>query len=125
MRILVVDDELELVQTVIERLEIRGIPAIGVTSGPQAIAALQDSTFDVVLVDVKMPGMGGLELLNEIQRRWPQLAVVLLTGHGSSQLAEEGLRLGASAYLMKPIELGALLEILRDAVQHHSEDADG
>ncbi len=115
MRILVVDDEQELVQTLLERLELRGLSAEGVTRGPDALQKLRRGSFDVVLVDVKMPGMGGLELLREIRRTRPQLAVVLLTGHGSAQLAEEGLRLGASAYLMKPVKLEALLEILRDA----------
>ena len=115
MKILVVDDERELVQTVLERLELRGFSAEGVTSGPEALSKLAHESFDVVLVDVKMPGMGGLELLQEIRKSWPELAVVLLTGHGSARLAEEGIRLGAAAYLMKPVKLEALLEILHTA----------
>ncbi len=122
MRILVVDDEEELVQTVLERLEIRGLTAAGVTSGPAALDVLSQGGFDVALIDVKMPGMGGLDLLREIRRRWPGMAVVLLTGHGSAQLAEEGLGLGASAYLMKPIKLEDLIEALRNAVQSGGVD---
>ena len=124
MRVLIVDDEEELVLTVVERLQLRGVEASGVTSGAGALEKLDSTSFDVVLLDVKMPGMGGLELLQKIRRKWPLQRVVLLTGHGSAELAPEGIDLGALAYLMKPVHLGELLRILRESVQEEQEEVD-
>ena len=115
LRVLFVDDEEELVSAVVERLEIRGVSARGVTSGVDALRLIDSDEFDVVVIDVKMPGLGGLGLIRRIKARRPDLQVVLLSGHGSPEDAEEGMRLGAFDYLMKPVNIDTLISILRRA----------
>lgn len=117
MRVLVVDDEEELVQTLVERLNLRNIDAHGVTAGKEALALLKKATFDVVLLDVKMPELGGLKVIKAIKRDYPDLEVVLLTGHGSEQDAVQGKALGAYDYLMKPFQLDTLISVLRRAAK--------
>jgi len=115
LRVLMVDDEIELVQTIVERLNMRDIDAHGVTSGDEALEQIERGTFDVVVIDVKMPGLGGIQLMRMIRERNPEQQMVLLTGHGSTQDAEEGMRLGAFDYVMKPIRLENLVSILQAA----------
>jgi len=115
LRVLFVDDEEELVSAVVERLEIRGVAARGVTTGVDALRLIDSDEFDVVVIDVKMPGLGGLGLIRRIKARRPDLQVVLLSGHGSAEDAAEGMRLGAVDYLMKPVNIDTLVEILRRA----------
>lgn len=116
LRVLVVDDEEELVQTLVERLNLRGINARGLTTGWEALNVIKDEPFDVILLDVKMPGVGGLQVLKETKRMLPDQQVVLLTGHASTQDAKEGMRLGAYDYLMKPVNIKDLVRILHKAV---------
>ena len=115
LRVLIVDDEEELVSALVERLRLRGFDARGVTTGAQALADLETTACDVVVLDVKMPGLGGLEVIKRIKRERPRLEVVLLTGHGSSVSVEEGLEAGAFEYLMKPVKIDDLARILRSA----------
>ncbi len=115
LRVLFVDDEEELVGAVVERLELRKIEATGATSGEQALGLLEKQDFDVVVLDVRMPGLGGLDVIKRIKSTHPDLEVVLLSGHGSSEDVDEGLRLGALDYLQKPVELDDLIKILREA----------
>ena len=115
IRVLIVDDEAQFVDAVVERLGLRGFDADGVTNGQDALEVLQGRSFDVVLLDVKMPGLGGLEVITKIKEKWPRLQVVLLTGHGSTQDAEEGMRLGAFQYVMKPVKIDELVRILLEA----------
>lgn len=115
LRVLFVDDEEELVSAVVERLELRGIEAVGATSGRAALDLLDAGAFDVVVLDVKMPGLGGIDVIRAARRRHPDLKVVLMTGHGSLEDADLGLSLGAIAYLQKPVDLEALIEIIRTA----------
>lgn len=116
LRVLFVDDEEELVSAVTERLELRGVSAVGCLSGREALEWLIRERFDVVVLDVKMPGLGGLDVVRMINQRHPGLKVVLLTGHSSVDDAQAGLELGAVAYLQKPVDLDALLAILRSSV---------
>jgi DNA-binding NtrC family response regulator len=83
-----------------------------VTTGTDALAFLEESRCDVVLLDVKMPGLGGLELMEKIKEDYPRIEVVLLTGHGSAQDAESGMSLGAFDYLQKPVQIIDLVKIL-------------
>ena len=115
LRVLFVDDEEDLVSTVVERLELRGIEATGVVTGQQALALIEERPFDVVLLDVRMPGLGGLEVIRRIKQTHPGLEVVLLSGHGASEDAETGRRLGAYDYLQKPVDLEDVIAILRRA----------
>lgn len=115
LRVLLVDDEVELVETLAERLELRGIDAEVVTSGEDALRLLLDYTFDVVLLDVKMPGIDGLEVLKLIRRQRPATQVILITGHGSTEDGENGLHEGAFDYVVKPIDIDTLIGRMRDA----------
>jgi DNA-binding NtrC family response regulator len=117
LRVLFVDDEEELVSTVVERLGLRGIDATGATSGVDALKCIDEQVFDVVVLDVKMPGLGGFEVIAKIRQVQPNLSVVFLTGHGSEESAQEGMRMGAFDYLMKPVDIDALVEILHKAMK--------
>jgi DNA-binding NtrC family response regulator len=116
LRVLFVDDEAELVSTVVERLELRGIAATGVMSGEEALTRIEEQPFDVVVLDVRMPGLGGLEVIKRIKQSHPDLQVLLLSGHGAKEDAATGLRLGAFDYLQKPVDLEDLIAILHRAV---------
>jgi DNA-binding NtrC family response regulator len=115
LRVLIVDDEEELVSALVERLNLRGFQAQGVTAGTEALDFLEDRECDVVLLDMKMPGLGGLEVIRRIKDRDPDLQVVLLTGHGSVKSVEEGMALGAFDYLMKPVKIDSLIRVLEAA----------
>ena len=112
VRVLIVDDEGELVSALVERLNLRGFQAAGVTTGVEALAYLADTSVDVVVLDVKMPGLGGLEVIRRIKEQRANLQVILLTGHGSSQDADRGMELGAYDYLMKPVKIDELVPLL-------------
>ena len=115
LRILIVDDEEELVSALVERLNLRGFQARGVTTGDAALELLETEEVDVMLLDVKMPGLGGLEVIRRVKDMKPKLEVVLLTGHGSVKSVEEGMALGAYDYLMKPVKIDSLVRILMSA----------
>ena len=109
-RVLVVDDEVDFLETIVNRLNMRHIDATGVTSGEEALARLKEALFDVVLLDIKMPGgMDGIETLREIKRIQPLAEVLLLTGHASVETSIEGMKLGAFDYLLKPMKFDELL----------------
>jgi DNA-binding response OmpR family regulator len=115
-RVLLVDDEEELVSTIEERLQLRGIHAHAVTSGAKAVQFLETHDFDVIVVDVKMPGMDGLELLRRIKEIRPQAQVILLSGRGSEKESEAGMKEGAADYLIKPIDLDDLVDKMKRAI---------
>lgn len=113
--LLIVDDEEDLVSAMAERLMLRGFRVETATSGAEALSCLAERGFDLVLVDVKMPGIHGLAVLAEIKRKQPALPVILFTGHSSVADAEKGIQEGAFSYLMKPIEIERLIEEIRRA----------
>ena len=115
LRILVVDDEEELVHALVERLQLRGMDAHGVVTGKEALERIRNESFNVVLLDVKMPGLGGLKVIQEIKSQRPCVQVIMLTGHSSAQDAERGRQLGAFEYLQKPVNIDRLCQILRAA----------
>ena len=115
--VLVVDDEAEFRELTVKILKKRGIEARGTESGEKALEILKHGMIDVVLLDVKMPGMDGIETLRRIRMQNPLVEVVLLTGHASVESGIEGMKLGAFDYLMKPIELEPLLEKLEFAYE--------
>jgi DNA-binding NtrC family response regulator len=121
LRVLLVDDEEELVETLAERLEIRGIDAEAVTNGEDALRLLLDYTFDVVLLDVRMPGISGLEVLKLIRRQRPSTQVILITGHGSAEDGENGMHDGAFDYVVKPIDIDTLIGKMREAAKKSRE----
>jgi DNA-binding NtrC family response regulator len=115
LRVLIVDDEEELVHALVERLQLREIDAQGVTAGAEALERIRSEQFAVVLLDVKMPGLGGLKVIKEIKQQWPRLQVILLTGHSSAEDAQNGKDLGAYEYLQKPVNIEDLCKFLRAA----------
>lgn len=115
--VLIVDDEQEFRDMTIKRLNKRDLNCEGAESGEQALECIKKGDIDVVLLDVKMPGMGGVETLREIKRIKPLIEVVMLTGHASVESGIDGMKLGAFDYLMKPMELDPLLEKLKDAYE--------
>jgi DNA-binding NtrC family response regulator len=119
MRVLIVDDERELVEPLVERLELRGLEVTGEMSGRAALETLGREAFDVIVLDVKMPEISGLDLLRRIKASKPAQKVVLMTGHGSRADAEEGKALGAFEYMMKPVRIDDLLAVLKRAAETH------
>jgi DNA-binding response OmpR family regulator len=115
LRVLIVDDEDELVSALEERLNLRGFQAKGVTTGAEALKYLDTTPCDVVLLDVKMPEIGGLEVIRRIKEKHEKLQVILLTGHGSAQDVAKGMELGAYDYLMKPVDIDVLVRTLLSA----------
>lgn len=119
-RILVVDDEELFLKTIVERLESRGFDVKGVTDGKDCLDLMSRESFEVVVLDVKMAALSGLEVLKEIKEKWPTTEVVMLTGHASAETGIEGLKLGAFDYLIKPAPLQELVRKIYQAVEHRS-----
>ena len=115
IRVLIVDDEVEFVETLAKRLRKRKLAVNGVTSGEAALEQLQATPMDIVVLDVKMPGMGGLDTLREIKKRYASMEVIMLTGHANMEVAIEGMDIGAFDYLMKPVEIDELVYKIQDA----------
>jgi DNA-binding response OmpR family regulator len=119
MRILLVDDEKELVSAMAERLAIRGIEADYATSGEQALGMTDSNPYDLVVLDVKMPHLGGLELWDLLREKHPGLKCIFLTGHTSKHDFEAGTRRGA-LYLLKPLKIEVLLEKIHELLPRES-----
>ena len=116
-RVLIVDDEEELVTTIAERLKIRGIQAQIATDGESALKIIEENPPKVVVLDVMMPGIGGIEILQRMNAQNLQIPVILLTGYGSAEQGKEGMDLGAFDYLMKPCDLNLLISKIQEAVK--------
>ncbi|MBW2589141.1 MAG: response regulator [Deltaproteobacteria bacterium] len=116
--VLIVDDEEDFLETIIKRLNKRQVDASGARSGEEALKLLKEKTFDVVILDIKMPGgMDGIEALREMKKIQPLAEVILLTGHASVETSIEGMRLGAFDYLLKPVKLDDLLKKIAQAIE--------
>lgn len=113
-RVLVVDDNVGLVETLLDILDIRGYEAVGADSAVSAIERVREQPFDVILMDIKMPGMNGVEGLKEIKRLAPRAAVVMMTAHTLPELVEEARREGALAVLAKPLDVESLVAFLEE-----------
>jgi DNA-binding NtrC family response regulator len=109
-RLLIVDDEQGFVNVLSNRLGRRRIDVFKAYSGAQALQALRQNIFDVMVLDLKMEDMDGIEVLKIVRKMAPDLPVIILTGHGSRTAAEDGMTLGAFDYLTKPCELEELME---------------
>ncbi|MFH0729163.1 MAG: response regulator [Pseudomonadota bacterium] len=108
IRVLVVDDEADFTDILALRLTDAGETACKAYSGGECLKKLETERIDVVVLDLKMPGMDGLQTLREIKKRFPLVEVILLTGHGTTETAVEGMRLGAFDYLLKPADFNEL-----------------
>nr|WP_281279279.1 response regulator [Desulfobotulus mexicanus] len=114
-RILLVDDEKDFTEMLALRLEERGHIISLTHDGREGLNLLREKPQDVVVLDLRMPGMGGLEVLAELKKEFPSVEVILLTGHGSEESAVQGMRMGAFDYLLKPAEFSELLDKIKAA----------
>jgi C4-dicarboxylate-specific signal transduction histidine kinase len=122
--LLLVDDEKEFLEALAFRLESRGIPCLKALRGEDALPLLDKQELEIVLLDLNMPGMSGMELLQYIKKNRPDMEVLLLTGETTLTSAARGMRRGASDYLLKPVDMSALLDSLAKAkvrVRTHKE----
>ena len=122
--ILLVDDEKEFVEALAERLEIRDYHVTTSLSGEDAVKELKKYNFDVIILDVVMPGMDGIETLREIKKIKPLTEVIMLTGHATLEAAIEGLKLGALDFLLKPCETEDLIVKIDKAYEKKVEQDD-
>ncbi|MBA3029907.1 MAG: response regulator [Desulfobacteraceae bacterium] len=114
IRILFIDDEVGFVDVVAKRMEKRGMDVTKTNSGAQALQALRKNDFDVVILDLKMEDMDGIEVLKILKRMAPDLEVIMLTGHGSEKAAKEGIQFGAADYLTKPCDFEELMDKIKE-----------
>ena len=121
IKLLLVDDEEEFVTTLAERLEIRDLDVTTLLSGEEAADLVEEQDFDVVVLDVLMPGKDGIETLREIKSVKPLTEVIMLTGHATVETAIEGMKLGAFDYLIKPVDLKDLVEKIGRAHRRKEE----
>jgi len=115
LRVLIVDDEDDFRETIVKRLKSRKIFAEGAEDGSKALEMINNTVFDVIVLDVKMPGMDGIETLRHIKSKNPQIEVIMLTGHASVEFGIKGMQLGAFDYVMKPAPLHDLMDKIRQA----------
>jgi two-component system, OmpR family, response regulator len=116
-KVLLVDDEVEFVSTLAERLRLRGIQTQTANDGEEAFRQIASDPPQVVVLDVMMPGMGGLKVLERIKADYPGMPVILLTGIGTTKDGAAGMRLGAFDYLMKPLQIEDLIERIGQALK--------
>ena len=115
LRVLIVDDEDDFRETIVKRLNARKILSEGAANGIQALEVIAAKDFDVVVLDVKMPDMDGIETLRRIKQMKPAIEVIMLTGHASVEFGIKGMQLGAFDYVMKPAPLNELLDTIGQA----------
>jgi DNA-binding NtrC family response regulator len=115
IKVLVVDNEVEFASTLVERLRLRNIVAKGVFSGEDALSMITDCSPDVIILDLQMPDMSGLNVLSKVKDLDPTIEVILLTGHGSFEAGITGMELGAFDYIIKPVDLTLLMEKIAEA----------
>jgi len=116
-RVLIVDDEVDFLEMMVKRLKKRNFDVVGVENGDEALQVLSKEPIDVVVLDVKMPGMDGEDTLREIKRRKPLVQVIMLTAHGSVDSGIENMTLGAFDYIVKPADLNDLIQTLEHAYE--------
>ncbi len=112
---LLVDDEERFLSTTKKLLAKQGVDALTATSGHEALEILKKNSVHVVILDVKMPGMDGIAALKQIKKEYPTVEVIMLTGHAAAESAMEGLKFGASDYLIKPIHIEKLIQKAQEA----------
>lgn len=122
MKVLLVDDEELFVQTLSERLEMRDLKSDTVYDGNQAIEFVNENEPDVMVLDLKMPGIDGMEVLRRVKKMYPNIEVIILTGHGTDRDEDESRRLGVYDYLKKPVDIDTLVERIKAAYQERLQN---
>jgi len=113
--ILIVDDEVDFAETFAERLRLRGFTVSVVNGGEQALRMVDESAVKVMVLDLKMPGMDGMEVLRRVKKDHPEVEVIILSGHGSELDEAYGRNLGAFEYFRKPADIGDVVEAVKRA----------
>lgn len=121
LKILIIDDEVVFSDNMVKLLNTRGYQASAVNGGEEGLRVLEKEAFDVVVLDLKMPGMNGIETLKKIKESGCPAQVILLTGHGSVDSAMESVRLGAFDYLPKPCEVEELSEMIKNSQKDNNQ----
>lgn len=114
-KVLLVDDEEEFIKSLSSRLEVRGLTVSTSTRGQDALDLVHEQKFDVVVLDLSMPGMDGLEVLKKMKEDSPDTEIIMLSGHGTIKASAEAIKLGAEDFLEKPLDLPKLLQKISDA----------
>ncbi|MCX7737300.1 MAG: response regulator [Candidatus Kapabacteria bacterium] len=117
IKLLIVDDELDFLDTITKRMELRGFEVSKAPDGYKALDLLEKSDFDVVVLDLKMPGIDGLEVLEKIKKNKKNTEIIIYSAHGSEEVASKTLELGAFSYITKPIEIDKLISVINLAVK--------
>ncbi len=120
IKVLLVDDEASFVETLSKRLALRRLEVVTAASADEALAILDRDEIDVVVLDVRMPGIGGIEATRMIRKAHPAVEVILLTGHASLEASMEGMTMGAFDYLLKPVSIDELMFKIEDADRRRS-----
>jgi two-component system response regulator CpxR len=113
--VLLVDDEREFVQTLSERLQLRDMGSAVAYDGESALALVAEDEPEVMIIDLKMPGIDGMEILKQVKATRPEIEVIVLTGHGSEADRKQCMQLGAFAYMQKPVDIDELSDTLKKA----------
>jgi DNA-binding NtrC family response regulator len=121
IKILIVDDEVAFANTLAQRLQLRGIKVGIAYDGEQALSKLKEEELDVVVLDLKMPGMDGMEVLQEIKKAYPNIQVIMLTGHGTDKDEEQAKKLGGFDFLNKPVDIDTLEQKIKAAFKEKIE----
>jgi len=117
IRILLVDDEENFIRTISERLDLRDLASHTAFSGQQALDCVDDQEPDVMVLDLKMPGIDGMEVLRQVRQMYPDIQVIIQTGHGNDLDEAEARRLGVFDYLKKPVDIELLVDRIKAAYQ--------
>lgn len=122
IKVLLVDDEEEFVKTLSERIQMRNLGSDVAYNGEQALKVVKDEVPDVMILDLKMPGIDGMEVLRRVKKAYPQVQVIMLTGHGSEKDEKEARKLGAFDYLQKPADIDTIVGTIRKAYKKKIEN---
>ncbi|MBW2172222.1 MAG: response regulator [Deltaproteobacteria bacterium] len=120
-KVLLVDDEIEFVQSLAERLSMRELGTDTVYDGEGALSFVRRQEPDVMVLDLKMPGIDGMEVLRQVKKAYPTIQVIILTGHGTKQHEDEARRIGAFDYMEKPVDIEMLVSSMKAAYRHKIE----
>jgi len=121
IKVLLVDDEVQFVDTLAQRLRLRDLKVDTVYDGSEALQSIRKTEPDVIVLDLKMPGLHGIEVLREIKKSRPQIQVIILTGHGTDKDADEARALGGFDFMRKPADIDLLVAKIKEAFQEKIE----
>jgi len=123
IKVLLVDDEEDFVKSLAERIKMRKLGSEVALNGEEALQIVSDQIPDVMVLDLKMPGIDGMEVLRRVKKAYPSVEVIILTGHGSEKDEKDARRLGAFDYLQKPVDIDHLVQFIKRAYKKKIESS--